>query len=141
MATLYLLLCSESPNTFVIGVYHSLEQARSVYVHTLRTQRNLPKLAALYKKETGNRLPGDFASLYRLVIGADGNEDTANFFGDNVLLRIEEATSGTLYDFTNYCDWHERNLYYTLQMVLKGEIGTLDDHIPYATADIVLRSL
>lgn len=133
--TSYLLIAHED-STFVVGVYKTQIDAERAFVQILGQQRNYNILQHLYKEEFDALL--DRNKLQSLIFGRD-DLDKADWFADTLHMSILEAGNGSLFDFTGYTTWDERNLYRALKMVLKSQTGDVER--PYATVDLFLRNL
>jgi len=67
------------------------------------------------------------------------NENFSDIFNDLVPFNIHEVKSGTLYNFTEYTQWNEENLFIALKMVLEGKTGLLKYQWPFATGKLFLK--
>ena len=135
---LYILLSTEEPTTFAIGVYSDKQSAFRHFVALLRTQRGFGKLSRKFLDECGYSLR-DLSETRMMDLLMDGPEDETDFFDLHLNYVIESVKPGTLFDFSGWTSWQEKNLYNLLRMIHENRIGPLDTSWPYADAYLFLR--
>jgi hypothetical protein len=63
-------------------------------------------------------------ALVHLMYDTD-NDDSRDYFSDNVQITIEFVQQNTLFNFSNWVEWDSRNLHNALMHLNNGIYGTL----------------
>lgn len=108
--------------TYCVGVYSTKEEARYKYIKYIMVEHSehLKEICNSFTDEFQKKLSSvdDFYNSFF------EDEDTRDFWADELSLVIEECKKGELYDFRKFSPWNHDNLFKILNLVIAGK--TLD---------------
>lgn len=108
----YLIVIHEQPTTFVFGTFRSEEMAEEALVRLISDQIAFKNLSNEFKHEFGSSIKG-LNNLHKYLFQSQ-DADISDFFGDRLNATILHVPADTLFNFTPWTNWDERNLYDTL---------------------------
>lgn len=119
------LLISRNTVTFVAGLYASYDDATKGFIDILLKDEKLYLLEELFGHFDMD-FPNDHAHLHSLFFSdLVENEFIKELLVDYVPFSIDCVKVNKIFDFTQYQNWDQANLYDTLRMVRKGKTGCL----------------
>lgn len=135
---LVVTVITEFVETFVLGVYSSLEEAKTDYYNLLREQIGFPKLSALFREQFGFPLIDlDVTTFDKLM----KDPQYEGFLSDYLHVHFVGTQPGELFDFTDWHRWNVYNLYSTLEMILKGRTGYPDNWLGKRRTQLFLKNV
>lgn len=119
----YVVISHERPTTFIVGVYSSELRAWTKVVSILKKQVTFAAFAKGAQSHSGFDLQAMSSADIAKEILRPGPNDLSDFIADELLISVEKAKTDTLFDFTPWLYWDEKNLYNAQNMILNREFG------------------